>query len=130
MQNRNVKPRSNPVFAELVKWLTKLFATYRQEATDEVFSVYIETLGHLSSGDIALAFPAAIRRASSGFMPSPGEILFALESVKTRSGTNTHSLARKDCRTCGGTGFKIVDAAEGQGYKSATACPCRTGEKG
>lgn len=115
---------------ELGKWLPRLFATFRQEASLEAIETYRDCLSHLSNGDIAVAFPEAIRRATDGYMPTPGQILSALESIREKFGARV-SLARPDCPHCDGTGFETVPARDpntnlelGPQYKWAVKCRC------
>jgi hypothetical protein len=124
------KPQDRLVYAELEKWLVKLFTTFRQEASREAFETYRECLSHLSNGDVAIAFPEAIRRATDGYMPSPGQILAALESVREKFGARI-STSDPKCSHCGGTGFRTVPARDpitneelGHNYKWAVKCDC------
>lgn len=105
------KHRESDADAELKKWLTRLFLTFRQEPSPEVFHTYRECLSHLSARDLAMAFPEAIRRATDGYMPAPGQVLFALDALHDKFGAQIPG-AHAHCSKCGGTGFITIAARD------------------
>jgi hypothetical protein len=96
--------------------------------SDELVETYLETLGHLSLVDIEIAFPEALRRETSGYMPTPGQILGALAALHDKFGAQIPN-AHAHCKKCGGTGFITIAARDpltnqeiGDGYRWAVRC--------
>lgn len=112
----------------LTKWLKKLSLTFRQDLSPEAFETYRQVLAFMTISDQEMAFPEAVRRATDGFMPSPGQICVALDSLRDRFGVrppNEHD----DCPHCHGTMYRTVPAREpqtnqelGDGYMWAVRC--------
>jgi hypothetical protein len=114
------KPVPKDVSAAIKKRLIRLAETYQRQITPEMVRGYIEGLGDLSDIEVEIAFTAAIRQGGR-FMPNPGEIREALQSVKEKQPAQASAHAK--CADCGGTGFKTIPhprAHEDQRWKNAT----------
>lgn len=124
----NEKQQPTAASAELKKQLTRLFETYQRPASPEAMAGYREALIHLSYEEILVAFPAAMRRSKQGFIPSPGEILLALELEKDAAPSSTRE-AWEGCPNCQGTGYRLIPfpyrSPSDYPYKSAIPCECR-----
>jgi hypothetical protein len=107
-----------------------LCEVYQKEMSLEAVKGYILTLDDLPIPDVRQAFLEAMRRARTGFLPTPGEIRAALEILKAATTKPGRTNANLDCNLCGGTGYKIVAALDPKthqvipGHQSAKLCDC------
>lgn len=104
------KRQANDAHVIIAKWLTRFCEVYGKTNSPELLATYIEALGDLSVANLTLAFPEAVRR-DTGYMPTPGQVRFALQSLHDKFGAQIPG-AHANCKVCGGTGFLTVAARD------------------
>jgi hypothetical protein len=104
--------------ALIQKILTKLLKVYGGTASDELVIVWREALRDFGNDAIRVGADETLRRHRA-FMPSPAEFRGYMEEAISRMSAPRSS--HEDCEACRGTGWKMVQRADGQG-EYATRC--------
>lgn len=109
--------------------LIKLSNVYRKKFAPEMLDGYFDGLSDLTDRELNLAYLEAIKRRK--FFPTPAELRESLDIALERM--PRVSEADPNCKSCDGTGWKIVEPArsadgrdaDGRSGKFAVNCPCR-----
>ena len=99
--------------------LAKLSAAFTREITEATTDAYIDALGEYAPASLERATAWLLRHHKSDFMPTPPQIIEAIEDSATSSPVGFGS-----CPDCDGMGWKTVPRPGGGQW--AARCPCKT----
>ena len=107
----------------LAQCLELLSAAYRAEITEELTRAWAIGVAGLAPFQMVRATKYLLEHHLE-FMPTPADFMKAVVD----SAPNNKSTADPNCKTCQGSGFKMVNRTDGNAGKWATVCDCRKGK--